>query len=192
MIKHLPFALILIFLAISCNQNKTQSETAFSSSELGTFASPYDTLPVLSLPITITPESWDTLYSKYIYRYGLPSNTDIFLRPYAKLAGKKFYKAFIFISTDETGTPLLVSFDRNRNKISELSLLGDWNANDPSTHVNETSVINNNLMITLIDSIKTYDTTNEGNRIESSEKLTIKNEIFSISEKGEVIKINNH
>ena len=70
--------------------------------------------------------------------------------------------------------------------------MGDWNANDPSTHVNETVVINNNLMITLIDSIKTYDTTNEGNRIESSEKLTIKNEIFSISEKGEVIEINNH
>lgn len=185
MTKHLTSLLILLCLATSCYQKK-------STNEPGTFASPYDTLPTLSLPIIITPESWNDLYSKHINTYGLPVNTDIFLRPYAKLHSNNFYKAIIFISNDETGTPTLISLDKNNNTISELNLLGDWNSNDPSKHTNETVVINKSLEITRIDSIKTYNTTNEGDRIESSEKLTVKNESFSISEKGEFIKSSNH
>jgi hypothetical protein len=188
MTKHLTFGLILICLATSCNQNKPQT----LANELSNFASPYDTLATISLPISMTPESWNNLYSKHIDEYGLPANTDIFLRPYAKLHSNKFYKAIIFISKDETGAPLLISLDKNNNKISELNLLGDWNSNDPSKHTNEIVVIDKDLTISLIDSIKTYDTTIDGDRIESSEKLTIKNESFSISEKGEFMKSSNH
>jgi hypothetical protein len=101
----------------------------------------------------------------------------------------KNYKAIIFISTDETGSPTLITIDRIGNPIDTLFLLGDWASNDPSNGTTEIATINKDLTIHLLDSASTYDLGPDGDRIESTRKLTVTDELYRILNSGVIEKI---
>jgi hypothetical protein len=189
--KNLILTITLVSLIVGCNQ-KVKTVKAINTpdtTESNYVQSTNDTLPQLSLPITLTPDSWGNLYDEYINKYGINSGVETESRPYAKLIDHKNYKAIIFISPDETGSPTLITFGNDGNKINELSLLGDWGSNDAESKTTESATINENLSIQLIDSIWTYEVVSEGQRIASSEKLAIKKELYKIFDSGEIKKM---
>lgn len=182
--------LTLFFLLVMCSVKTKQAdevETNIDETEL--FKSVYDTLDQMKIPITLTWKKWNSLYEEHLKRYGLKQGENTTDHPFAKLVERKKYKAFVFTSTDETGSPIIITFDKDGKSIDGFSLLGDVASNDPSNWTKELAIINEDLSIELIDSVWTYDLDSAGERIESSEKLTTKNELYRILDTGKFEKI---
>ena len=102
------------------------------------------------------------------------------------------YKAVIFVSPDATGSPVLMTFDRNGKQIDGLWLLGDWGNNDPSFGTSEIVTIDKNFTIHMIDSVSSWDLDETGDRIEATKKTTVKNEWYQILNIGAIKKIKSN
>lgn len=153
------------------------------------FKSVYDTLDQMEIPITLTWDTWDDLYNKHVEKYGLGLGEDILEHPFAKLTEEKEFKAFVFVSRDETGSPVIITFDKNGEIIERFGLLGDIASNDPSSWTKELAIINKDFTIQFIDSVWTYDLNSDGGRIESSGKLTTKDQLYRLLDSGKFEKI---
>ncbi len=153
------------------------------------FESVYDTLEFLTVPITLTPEKWIELYRNHLSKYGANEGWELFKNPYARLTENSNYKGIIFVSTDETGSPTLITIDKLGQPIDTLFLLGDWGGNDPSIGTREIVTINRDYTIHLIDSTSIFDLGPDGQRIESTGKLTVANERYRIFDNGKIEKI---
>lgn len=190
MIQRLIFGLTIL-LAISCSEKskKDSFNNLEQQKEMTPFESVYDTLDFLTVPITLTPEKWSEWYRNYLTKYGPKPDWDLLKHPYAKLTENSNYKGIIFISTDETGSPTLVTIDKEGQPIDTLFLLGDWGGNDPSIGTTEIVTINSDYTIHLIDSTSTFDVGPNGDRIEGTGKLTVTNERYQILENGKIEKI---
>ena len=153
MTKKIFLGLTLICILTNCtNKPNTTVLTGKDATKLESFKSAYDTLDKMEIPITLTPDSWEELYSKHIDKYGFKYGELTIDHPFAKLIDNKSYRGIIFVSTDETGSPVLLTFDKEGNQIDGLMLLGDWGGNDPSIGTSEIMTINKDLTIHLIDS----------------------------------------
>ncbi len=189
MIRRLIWTLTIISMFTTCSTKSAADQVQKEISKPEDFKSIYDTLDQLNIPIKLTPDNWSDLYNKHVEKYGIRFGERTLDHPFAKLTENENYKAFIFVSTDETGSPVIITFDRKGNKIDGLGLLGDWGGNDPSIGTTEIAIINKDLTIHLIDSTWTYDLTPDGDRIESSEKLTTKNELYRILNSGKIERV---
>ncbi len=183
----IPF--IFIFL-VSCAQNKERGESEENGHATTMhFTSIYDTLSKIDLPLTWTPEVWSDLYMKHIEKNGIRHGDLTTDRPYGMLVDDENYKGVIFVSPDATGSPVLITFDRNGKEIDGLWLLGDWGNNDPSFGTSEIVTIDQNRMIHMIDSVSSWDLDKTGDRIESTKKTTVQNERYQILKTGAIKKI---
>ncbi len=190
MIHKSVLGLVVICALIACSDKpkKTeQGETEATDTE--PFKNVYDTLDQLKIPITFRPDDWDDLYMKHLEKYGIKEGWELLKHPYAKLVDSKNYKAIIFISTDETGSPTLITIDRIGNPIDTLFLLGDSGGNDPSSGTSEIATINKDLTIHLLDSIFTYDLEPDGHRVDSTQQVTVSDKKYRILESGKIEKI---
>ncbi|HQQ98713.1 MAG TPA: hypothetical protein PLX35_15690 [Cyclobacteriaceae bacterium] len=187
MIRNVILGLTLLFGLTNCTKEaKTAEQTDSDTTKLESFPSVYDTLFKMEIPITLTPSSWDELIYKHVDNNRGELTTD---HPFAKLIDTKNYKGVIFISTDETGSPVLFTFDRDGKEIDGMRLLGDWGGNGPSNGTSEIMTISKDLTIHLIDSISTWDVGPDGSRIDSTRQLRVKDELYKISDTGKIIKI---
>ena len=174
----------------SCSKTKTVSvDNVEQLDTTTTFSSVYDTLDILSVSIKWTPDEWSDLYMKHLERFGTGEGWELLKHPYARLVENSNYKGIIFVSTDETGSPTLITIDKSGQPIDTLFLLGDWGGNDPSIGTSEIVTINKDYSIHLIDSTSTFDVGPDGDRIVSSGKLKVTNEIYRISDNGKIEKI---
>jgi len=189
MINRIYLLWVLIFILTSCASKPVAERKVSETIPSEFFSSVYDTLDPMEIPITLTPDSWSDLYHKHVDKYGLKIGEMTIDHPFAKLIDHKNYKGIIFVSTDETGSPVLLTFDKNGNQIDGLMLLGDWGGNDPSIGTSEITTINKDLTIHLIDSTSTWDVTPDDERIDSTEQLTVTDELYKISDDGKIIKI---
>jgi hypothetical protein len=186
---------IVLGLVITCtltmcsDKPKTTEQIESKVTEMKPFKSVYDTLDQMEIPITLTWDKWDDLYNKHLEKYGPGIGENTTDHPFARLAEGENFKAFVFVSTDETGSPVIVTFDKNGNRIDGFGLLGDIASNDPSKWTKELSIINKDLTIQLIDSVWTYDVDTNGGRIESSVKLATKEQLYRILDSGKFEKI---
>ncbi len=182
---------LTILLITSCSEkSKTDSaDNLEQQTKITTFSSVYDTLDFLTVPITLTPDTWDEMHRKHLSKYGVGEGWELLKHPYARLIESSNYKGIIFISTDETGSPTLITIDKSGHPIDTLFLLGDSGGNDPSTGTSEIATINKDFIIHLIDSTSTFDVDQNGNRIENSGKLTVTNERYRILDNGKINKI---
>jgi hypothetical protein len=186
----LILGLIITSTLTMCSDKPKSTEQIESKvTKTESFKSVYDTLDQMEIPVTLTWDKWDHLCKEHFERYGLRQGENVTDHPYAKLAESENFKAFVFISIDETGSPVIMTFDKNGNELDGLDLMGDVGSNDPSIRTTELAIINKDLTIQLIDSTWTYDVNADGNRIESSEKLATKDELFRILVSGEIEKI---
>lgn len=190
MIQRLIFGLTIL-LSTSCSEKpKTDSvDNIPEQKETTTFSSVYDTLDFLTVPITLTPEKWSELYRDHLNKYGTTEGWELMKHPYARLTENSNYKGIIFVSTDETGSPTLITIDKDGQPIDTLFLLGDWGGNDPSIGTSEIVTINKDYIFHLIDSTSTFDVGPDGDRIESTSKLTVTNEKYRILDNGKIEKI---
>ncbi len=156
------------------------------------FTSVYDTLRKIDLPLTWTPVEWSDLYMKHIEKYGIRHGDLTTDRPYGMLVDEENYKGIIFVSPDATGSPVLLTFDRNGKQVDGMMLMGDWGNNDPSFGTSEIVTIDENRVIHMIDSISTWDLDETGDRIESTKKTTVKNEWYQILTTGVIKKIKSN
>jgi hypothetical protein len=190
MVNKVVLGLIIISTMTMCSDKpKTTEQIENKVTELEPFKSVYDTLDQMEIPITLTPDKWGDLYKRHLERYGLRLGENTIGHPYARLSENENFKAFVFASTDETGSPVIITFDKKGKEIDGLVLLGDWGGNDPSIGTTELAIINKDLTIQLIDSTRTYDLNADGDRVESSEKLTTKDKLFRILDSGKIEKI---
>jgi|688.fasta_scaffold983675_1 hypothetical protein len=190
MVDKLVLGLVITCTLTMCSDKpKTTEQTENEVTEVEGFKSVYDTLDQMEIPITFRPDEWSDLYMKHLDKYGVKEGWELMKHPYAKLVDSKNYKAIIFISTDETGSPTLITIDRIGNPIDTLFLLGDWASNDPSNGTTEIATINKDLTIHLLDSASTYDLGPDGDRIESTRKLTVTDELYRILNSGVIEKI---
>jgi hypothetical protein len=190
MINKFLLGLVISYTLIMCSDKpKTTEQIENKAADTESFKSVYDTLDQIEIPITLTWDKWNDLYKNHIEKYGPRAGENTTAHPFAKLVARKNFKAFIFVSTDETGSPVIMTFDRTGNVIDGLSLLGDVASNDPGNWTKELSVVNKDMTIQLIDSAWTYRLGASGDRIESSGKLTTKNELYRILESGKFEKI---
>lgn len=180
----------LALLLTNCSERANSLNSELQNETL--FSSVYDTLDTIEVPVTFTPETWSEKYKIHIEKYGVVHDWDIFQHPFAKLTEGPNYKGIIFISTDETGSPILVTIDKKGQPIDTLSLLGDWGGNDPSIATTEIVTISEDFTIYLIDSTSTFDIGLDGDRIESSKKLEVNNELFKIVDSGKIVKIKSN
>jgi len=186
----LVFGLVVIGTLTMCSDKPRSTEqTENLPVELKTFESVYDTLDQLQLPVTFKPDAWGNQVMEYLEKYGIKEGWELMKHPYAKLVDSVKYKAIIFVSTDETGSPTLITIDRMGNPIDTLFLLGDGASNDPANRTIELATINTDLTIHFLDSVSTYDLGADGDRIESTRKLEIKDELYKILSSGVIEKI---
>ncbi len=175
---------------MTCSKQSNKPEAV---KELIAEAQPFthvlDTLEQMPIPISLTPDSWSDLYTKHIHKYGTGSGHRPTDHPYAKLTENENFKAFIFVTQDETGSPIIITFDRNGNIIDNLMLMGDWSGSDPSYGASELVTIGHDLTIHLLDSIRTFDLGPEGERIDSTEHLEVQDEVYKITDSGKIEKI---
>lgn len=181
--------MITCTLTMCSDKPKTTELIGNKITEASPFKSVYDTLDQMEIPITLTWDKWNDLYKVHLEKYGPELREDITEHPFARLAEEKEFKAFIFVSRDETGSPVIITFDRNGRIIERFGLLGDVASNDPSSWTKELAIINKDLTIQFIDSVWSYDLDSAGSRIESSGKLTIKDQLWRIRDSGKLEKI---
>lgn len=181
-------ALLVGSLMILCSEKQKTSNRYEVVADTKAFSIIFDSLEQIHTPFVLTPEVWSDLYQKHLNTYGPRQGAKTTDRPYAKLADHQHYKAFLFISPDETGSPVIVTFDKSGKLIDELTLLGDWASNDPSMATTETAIVDNTLTIHLIDSVSTFDLTPDGDRLENTKTTTVKDERYTILETGKIEK----
>ena len=190
MIGKLIVGLIIICTLTMCSdKSKTTEQIKSKVTETQSFKSVYDTLDQIDIPVTFRPDEWSNLYMNHLEKYGIKEGWELMKHPYAKLVDSVNYKGIIFVSTDETGSPTLITIDRNENPIDTLFLLGDWASNDPSNGTIELTTINKDLTIYMLDSVSTYDLGPNGDRLEDSRKLTITDELYRILSTGVIEKV---
>ncbi|MBN8652778.1 MAG: hypothetical protein J0L67_15200 [Cytophagales bacterium] len=177
---------LAIILTVSCKE-KSKVEVD-ENLRIETFSTVYDTLDILKIPITLTPDSWSEMYRAHLEKYGVKEGWELLKHPFALLSQSPNYKAVIFVSTDETGSPTLITLDRNAKPIDTLFLLGDWGNNDPSFGTSEVVTINKDFTINLIDSVFTFQLGENGDRLENSSTLKVTNELFKILYDGRIVK----
>lgn len=188
--KKLVLGLILLSTVTMCSdKSKMTDKIASNRDDAGLFKSVYDTLDKIEVPVTFRPDKWSDLYMKHVDKYGIKEGWELLKHPYAKLTDRENYKAIIFTSTDETGSPTIITIDRQGIPVDTLFLLGDWGGNDPGFGTNEMATINKDLTIHLLDSASTYDLGPDGDRIESSRKLKITDELYKILDSGVIERI---
>jgi len=181
---------LTILISTSCSEKKENSvDNIGAQKDTTEFVSVYDTLDILNVPVSLTPRKWTELHQRHLERYGVKDRLELLQHPYARLTGNSDYKAVVFISTDETGSPTLITLGKNGLPIDTLYLLGDWSANSPSQETNELVTISKDYLIQLIDSTSTFELSGNDVRIETSRKVTVTNESYRISDKGRIEKI---
>ncbi|MFO0507007.1 MAG: hypothetical protein ACK5X6_09190 [Chryseotalea sp.] len=178
MIKYL-FLWVLVFsiIMICCNP-KTNEENL--SNDINTFKSNYDTLKTFKLPLILNWKIWNKLSEEHYNDNRIIGGNDLLKMPFGKLVDSELFKGVIFIYND----PILITIDKNQNPIDTLFLLGDNFSNDPSITTIEQAKITADLKIQLIDSVFTYDTDENENRIESTMKLSISVKEYKIENNG--------
>jgi hypothetical protein len=175
---------LTLLLGIGCI-NKPET-----SQSVGAFSTVYDTLEQFQILITLTDEKWHEMYKKHIDKYGIGNGWELLNHPFAKLSVGEKYKAIIFVSTDETGSPTVVTIDKGGNPIDTLFLLGDSGGNDPWIWTTEMATINKDLTIELLDSVSIFDVdTTTYERIANSKKIKVTKDIYKIRTTGEFEKI---
>src|SRR5688572_12672711 len=106
MVNKLFLGLVSICALTMCSdKRKTTEQILDNVTEEKLFKSVYDTLDQMEVPITFRPDEWDDLYMKHLGKYGVGDGWELMKHPYAKLVDSTNYKAIIFVSTDETGSP---------------------------------------------------------------------------------------
>ena len=188
MTQRLIFGLIILLTTNCSEKSKTDSTDNFEK-QTKVFTSVYDTLDLLTVPITLTPDNWSDMYKKHLDKYGTKDGWELLKHPYARLTENSTYKGIIFISTDETGSPTLITIDKSGQPIDTLFILGDWGGNDPSIGTSEIATITKDYVIHLVDSTSTFDVGPDGDRIENSAKLTVTNGAYRILDNGKIEKI---
>jgi hypothetical protein len=189
MVDKLVLGLIITCTLTMCSVKPKTEQNETKVKEVETFKGVYDTLDQMKIPITLTPDNWGDLYQEHVMKYGIRVGENVMDHPYARLAENGNFKAVIFVSTTDTGSPVVMTFDKLGNVIDDLWLLGDWGGNDPSSRTSELAIITKDLTIQLIDSTWTYDLSSDGDRIEGSGKLATTDELYRILESGEIEKI---
>lgn len=182
--------LLPIIIVVGCSEKKIDQNFSIATTTGDkTFTSVYDTLQPLKLPITLTWNIWDSIRWKQIEKYGIGKGDNPTDHPVAKLASHSNYKVIVFSSTDETGSPVVITFDKNGVQIDEIYLLGDISSNDTEKRTKEIARISDKLTIQLIDSVWSYSLDSAGQRLENSGILTTEFETYKISESGKFEKI---
>ena len=189
MINRMFLCVPIALSMMGCSGKKNADNSSNTNVVAEPFVSVYDTLDQLPIPITLTGGSWNELYMKHLERFGPKPGYRAIDHPYAKLAENDTYKAFIFIMNDESGAPVIMTFDRKGRMVDSISLLGESVINDPANWVVELATINEDLTIHLLDSISTYDLDADEVRIEGSGKLTVNDELYKILDSGKIEKI---
>ena len=106
MVDKLILGLVIVSTLTMCSDKpKTTEQIENKVTQLEPFKSVYDTLDQMEIPITLTPDSWGDLYEKHLEKYGPRLGENTIDHPYARLTENKNFKAFVFVSTDETGSP---------------------------------------------------------------------------------------
>jgi hypothetical protein len=107
----------------------------------------------------------------------------------ARVFDEKNYKVIIFVSSDESGSPALITVDRNENPIDTVYLLGDISSNSPERRTIELAEISAGQTIHLIDTVSQWKLTNDGVRIPDTKQITIEEKKYIISESGKFTEI---
>jgi hypothetical protein len=185
MIEKLILGLVISCTLIMCSEKtKTTEQTENWGTEVKPFKSVYDTLDQMEIPVTFRSDEWSDLSMRHLEKYGVKERWELMHHPYAKLVDSLNYKAIIFVSTDQAGSPTLITIDRIGNPIDTLFLLDDWASNDPSNGTLELATINEDLTIHLSDSVSTYDLGPDGDRRESTRKVTVTDKLYRIRNSG--------
>jgi hypothetical protein len=189
MVDKLVFGLLIVSTFTMCSDKPKRTGQVENAAEVKLFRSVYDTLGQMEIPVTFRPDEWGDLYMKHLEKYGVKEGQELMKHPYAKLVDSENYKAIIFVSTDETGSPTLITIDRKGNPIDTLFLLGDRASNDPRNETIELATIDKDLTIHLLDSVSTYDLGPNEDRLENTRKLTIADEMYRIHNSGVIERI---
>jgi len=190
--RRLILTLLSATLLVACSdksKSKIETPTAPRSGDSILFNSPYDSLETLSLPITLDTDVWDSLYFIHLDKYGPGEAWEITKRPYMKIAENEHFKAIIFIRSDESGAPVVITIDSAGQQIDGVALLGDWTSNDPSSWTTELATVDKDLTIHLLDSVSSFQLDPDGARIDSTRVLEIKHEYYKINHDGKVERI---
>lgn len=187
--KFIGGLIITCTLTMCSNKSKTTERIENKITKTQSFKSVYDTLDQMAIPVTFRPDAWSDLYMMHLEKYGIKEGWELMKHPYAKLVDSANYKGIIFVSTDETGSPTLITIDRKGNPIDTLFLLGDWASNDRSNGTIELTTIDKDLTIHMLDSVSTYDLGPNGDRLEETRKLTITDESYRILNTGVIERI---
>ncbi len=179
----LGLALISIF--VNCTQ---QNKATIHDGNILGKQSPKDTIVTLKLPLVISSENWDEMFKKY-GKLGNNEEIKLLKHPFAKLVDNEIYEAIICTVPNEVDSPFFVTINKDGKIIDSLFLIGEYGGNDASIGIKEYALINNDMTINIIDSTFSFDVDKDYNRIESSEKLTVKNVLYKVLENGMIKKI---
>ena len=183
---------IVLGLAIICtltmcsDKSKTTERIENKVIETEHFKSFYDSLDQIEFPLTLTPDKWNILYEQHLKKLELKQGDNAMVRPYARLARNGNFKAFIFVSTDETPSPEIIIFDKKGNEIGDLRLLGVWAGDGPGNETIELVTIDEDLTIRILHNVWSYNLDSLGDRITSSGKLTTRDFLYRILDSGKI------
>lgn len=122
------------------------------------------------------------LNKETIKKYG-PENCSI----YGKIFENNKYTAIMYLYPTDVSMPIIQTNNKNGTKISSLNLyeISCWE--DESISENSWFIINKDLSIELGDSSTTFERDDNGEIIESTRTIKVRNRTFKINSAGEII-----
>ena len=193
--KLLP-SLFIILLFTACSNKKSNSEKKSESiveeSSIITFAEYTKTIKRLKLPTSLICDielkgGKSSIPQPVIDNYGKKD---------AKILGKiidsPYLKAIIYLYPSDITLPILITYDKSGDKISELPLYEKYCGEDEFSSGKSWASIDRSLNIILKDSAVTYQRDNKGAIIESSKKVTINVKNYAITDIGTIEEREDH
>lgn len=188
--KKLFISLFIILLLTACSNNKQDTKEEFQSlvqgSSMITFAEYTKTIKRVKLPTSLTCDiepkgNKFSIPQSVIDNYGKNNATIL-----GKIIDSPYLKAIIYLSPSDITLPILITYDKSGQKISELPLYEKFCGEDEFSSGKSWVSIDRSLNIILKDSAITYERDKKGVIIESSKSSVINIKKYIITDIGTI------
>lgn len=178
----------LALLVVSCSIQKSEKNQQLKKSEIS-FVEFSNKLPAVNVPLSASCDkelegSTFGFTNQEIKQFGVADASIL-----GKLADKEKYTAIIYLYAADRVFPIIVTTDKNGNKISELRLNDGYCGEDESSKDVLAFKIEKDFSIRVTDSVTRFERDENAEIIEATKKTTLKYSQFYINENGKIKKL---
>ena len=181
--KILAGIFFIITITVRCDNSRTARDFRDNALDIDNLFKKADDI---NLPITLTKDSWQHLYEEFQKNFTPKQEELQMYLPCIRVIKKKQFHAFIFVSPDEPEFPELRTVDKEGNFIDDLQLLGIWMGDSQAVETRETTTLNDDHTIRIVQDKRYFELDSSGNRLTNSGKTKSFDFLYQVLENGRI------